>query len=216
LKLKRLEFANSIRPFVCPIRRFGRKAVLLPSFLTLGLLYLLLTVAAPGIQLGLVITAIGFFFYTLLTVTNAAVLDIAGSSSHASSYGLTMLVTQFLVVPMPIVAGFVVGSYGIVAVFLLSAAFQFLAALVVMPLKMYQRVAIMPRNCICGEEPARPGPAGGRTLCTKGRAGASLGWQCPTTGLTPCTLRRALQVARRKTCVYNSYPLPSTHKAWSH
>jgi MFS family permease len=46
--------------------RYGRKAVLLPSFLTRGFLYLLLTVAAPGIQLGLVITAIGIFFYTLL------------------------------------------------------------------------------------------------------------------------------------------------------
>lgn len=118
--------------------RFGRKAVLLPSFLTLGVLYLLLTVAAPGIQLGIVITAIGLFFYTLLNVTNAAILDVAGARIHASSYGLTLLVTQFFVVPTPIVAGFIVGTYGILSAFLLSAAFQLLAALVVTPLKMYQ------------------------------------------------------------------------------
>ena len=118
--------------------RFGRKAVLLPSFLTLGVLYLLLAAAQTSLQLGLVITAIGVFFYTLLNVTNATVLDMAGSSSHASSYGLTLLVTQFFVVPIPIVAGFVVATYGIVSVFFLSAAFQLLAALAVMPLRLYR------------------------------------------------------------------------------
>ncbi|MEE9569278.1 MAG: MFS transporter [Candidatus Binatia bacterium] len=118
--------------------RFGRKAVLLPSFLTLGVLYLLLAVVHPGIQLGLVILAIGVFFYTLLNVTNAAVLDMAGSRIHASSYGLTLFVTQFFVVPTPLVAGLVVNTYGIVTVFFLSASFQFLAALVVMPLKLYR------------------------------------------------------------------------------
>jgi MFS family permease len=118
--------------------RFGRKAVLLPSFPTLGVLYLLLAVAHPGIQLGLVITAIGVFFYTLLNVTGAAVLDLAGSRSHASSYGLTLLVTQFFIIPTPIVAGFVVDKYGIISIFFLSAAFQLLAGLAVMPLKLYR------------------------------------------------------------------------------
>ena len=74
--------------------RFGRKAVLLPSFITLGLLFLLLAVAAAGIQLGLVITVIGVFFYTLMNITNAAVMDVAGSKIQASSYGLTSLLTQ--------------------------------------------------------------------------------------------------------------------------
>ncbi len=118
--------------------RFGRKAVLLPSFLTLGVLYLLLAAAQPGIQLGIVITAIGLFFYTLLNVTGAAVLDLADSRSHASSYGLTILVTQIFIIPTPIVAGFVVDRYGILSIFFLSAAFQLLAGLVVMPLKLYR------------------------------------------------------------------------------
>ena len=118
--------------------RFGRKAVLLPSFLTLGVLYLLLAAAQPGIQLGIVITAIGLFFYTLLNVTGAAVLDLAGSRSHASSYGLTILVTQIFIIPTPIVAGYVVDRYGIISIFFLSAAFQLLAGLVVMPLKLYR------------------------------------------------------------------------------
>jgi len=118
--------------------RFGRKAVLLPSLPTLGVLYLLLAVAHPGIQLGLVITLIGVFFYTLLNVTGAAVLDLAGSRSHASSYGLTILVTQLFIIPTPIVAGYVVARYGIIFIFYLSAAFQLLAALAVMPLRLYR------------------------------------------------------------------------------
>lgn len=118
--------------------RFGRKAVLLPSFLTLGVLYLLLAAAQPGIQLGIVITAIGLFFYTLLNVTGAAVLDLAGSRSHASSYGITILVTQVFIIPTPIVAGYVVDRYGIISIFYLSAAFQLLAGVAVMPLRLYR------------------------------------------------------------------------------
>ncbi|MFQ6027283.1 MAG: MFS transporter [Dehalococcoidia bacterium] len=118
--------------------RFGRKVVLLPSFLTLGLLYLLLGVAAPGIQLGLVITAIGLFFYTLMNIANVAVMDVAGSKIQASSYGLTSLVTQILVLPTPIVAGFLIGVYGIGSAFLLAGGLVLLAGLVVAPLRLYR------------------------------------------------------------------------------
>jgi MFS family permease len=120
--------------------QFGRKTVLLPSYLTLGALYLLITVAAPGIQLGLVVTAIGAFFYTLLNVSNAAVMDVARASSHGSSYGLAILVTQPFVLSAPMVAGFIVDTYGIIFAFLLSALFQLLAALVVAPLRLYRGV----------------------------------------------------------------------------
>lgn len=118
--------------------RFGRKAVLLPSFITLGVLFLLLVVAAPGIQLGLVVTAIGFFFYTLMNITNAAVMDVAGSKIQASSYGLTSVVTQLVVLPTPIVAGLLIGVYGISSAFLLAGTFLFLAGLVVAPLRLYR------------------------------------------------------------------------------
>jgi len=118
--------------------RFGRKAVLLPSFITLGLLFLLLAVAAAGIQLGLVITVIGVFFYTLMNITNAAVMDVAGSKIQATSYGLTSVLTQLFVFPTPILAGYLIGSYGIHSAFFLAGAFLLLAGLVISPLKLYR------------------------------------------------------------------------------
>jgi predicted MFS family arabinose efflux permease len=42
--------------------RLGRKAVLFPSFMVLGILFALLTVVAPGIPLAFVVGAIGRFF----------------------------------------------------------------------------------------------------------------------------------------------------------
>lgn len=117
--------------------RLGRKAVLLPSYITLGVLFLLLGVAAPGIQLGLVVGAIGLFFYALININNAAVMDVAGSKIQASSYGLTSLLTQIVVFPAPMVAGYLVQGYGIRSSFLLAGAFVILGALVLVPLRLY-------------------------------------------------------------------------------
>lgn len=120
--------------------RFGRKAVLFPSFITLGLLFVLLGVAAPGIELGLVISASGLFFYTIMNITNAAVMDVAGSKIQASSYGLASLVTQLVVFPTPMVAGILVGEYGIGSAFLLAGGFVILAGFAVAPLRLYRGV----------------------------------------------------------------------------
>ena len=118
--------------------RFGRKAVLLPSFMAMGVLFMLLTVAAAGIQLGMVITAIGLFFYTLMNVANATVMDVAGSKIQASSYGLTSVLSQLFVMPTPILAGMLISVYGIHSAFLLAGTFLFLAGLMVSPLKLYR------------------------------------------------------------------------------
>jgi MFS family permease len=118
--------------------RFGRKVVLVPSFVTLGLLFGLLGMVAPGVPLGLVVAAIGLFFYTLTNVTVASVMDVAGSKIQASSYGITSVVTQVVVFPTPMLAGLLIGGYGIRSAFLLSAVFLFLAALVVAPLNLYR------------------------------------------------------------------------------
>jgi FSR family fosmidomycin resistance protein-like MFS transporter len=116
--------------------RFGRKTVLFPSMIMLGLLYLLLWFAAPGLQLGLIVATIGAFFFTLGTITTAVVMDIAGSKIQASSFALASSLTQVLALPAPILAGFLIGSYGIGSVFLMSAASQLLAALLLVPLTL--------------------------------------------------------------------------------
>lgn len=118
--------------------RFGRKAVLFPSFLLLGLLFVFLAAVAPGVPLGLVISAIGLFFYTLINITNAAVMDVAGSKIQASSFGLSSLATQVVVFPAPMVAGWLIGDYGIHSTFLMSGAFVILGGFVLLPLRLYR------------------------------------------------------------------------------
>ena len=117
--------------------RFGRKAVLLPSCLMLGLFFTLLAVVPPGVPLGLVIIAIGIFFYTLFNILNAAVMDVAGAGIQASTYGLTSLITQLAVIPAPVITGYLIGPLGIKFAFVLAGIFLFIGALVIAPLKLY-------------------------------------------------------------------------------
>jgi MFS family permease len=118
--------------------RFGRKAVLFPSFVTLGLLFALLAVAAPGIPLGLVVGAIGLFFYTLLNITVAATMDVAGSELQATTYGLSSLLMQITTSPTPMVAGWLIGIYGIHFSFSVAAGLTLVGALLLLPLKLFR------------------------------------------------------------------------------
>ncbi|MPZ75465.1 MAG: MFS transporter [Deltaproteobacteria bacterium] len=118
--------------------RFGRKTVLLPSCLLLGLFFALLAFVPPGIPLGLVIIAIGLFFYTLYNIFNAAVMDVAGSNVQASTYGLMTLITQLVVIPTPMITGYLIGDWGIKFAFILAGAFLVIAGLVIAPLRLYR------------------------------------------------------------------------------
>jgi MFS family permease len=118
--------------------RFGRKAVLLPSCLLLGIFFALIAVAPPGIPLGLVIVAIGLFFYTLFNIFNAAVMDVAGSNVQATAYGLTSLLTQLIVIPSPMITGYLIGDLGIKFAFVLAGVFLVIAAVILAPLRLYR------------------------------------------------------------------------------
>jgi MFS family permease len=118
--------------------RFGRKAVLVPSCLLLGLFFTLLAVVPPGIPLALVIIAIGLFFYTLFNIMNAAVMDVAGAAVQASTYGLMTLITQLVVIPTPMITGYLIGEFGIKFSFVLAGVFLIIAGLVLAPLKLYR------------------------------------------------------------------------------
>jgi MFS family permease len=118
--------------------RVGRKAVLFPSFMVLGTLFASLTVVTPGIPLAFVVGAIGLFFYTLLNVTFAAAMDVAGSRLQATSYGLSSLLMQLATSPMPIVAGWLIGSYGMGSAFFLAGGLTILGGLLLLPLKLYR------------------------------------------------------------------------------
>ena len=111
--------------------KFGRKVVLMPSLVLFGLLYGALSVADPGIQFILVIGALGLFFYALQTLTMATVMDVAGEHVQASSMGITTIFTQLLVLPSPLLAGYLAEQFGIKSVFLYAALLTLLAALLV-------------------------------------------------------------------------------------
>ncbi|MCL0099297.1 MFS transporter, partial [Dehalococcoidia bacterium] len=57
--------------------RVGRKTVLLPSFVTMGFLYMGIVMASAGLLLGLVIGVLGMFFYPILNITQTAIMDVA-------------------------------------------------------------------------------------------------------------------------------------------
>jgi FSR family fosmidomycin resistance protein-like MFS transporter len=118
--------------------RFGRKAVLVPSCLLLGLFFALLAIVPAGIALALVIIAIGLFFYTLFNIMNAAVMDVAGSNVQASTYGLTTLITQLVVIPTPMITGYLIGQWGIKFSFVLAGVFLIIAGLILAPLRLYR------------------------------------------------------------------------------
>jgi MFS family permease len=117
--------------------RFGRKAVLVPSFLMLGVLYTMIGFVAPGFPLGLVVTLIGLFFYTLTNVTAAAVTDVAGLKFQATSLGLSFLTNNLFTLPGPIIAGYMIGICGIASVFVFAGGLLLVGAVVIAPLKLY-------------------------------------------------------------------------------
>jgi predicted MFS family arabinose efflux permease len=124
--------------------RVGRKAVLVPSFLLLSAFYLLLGRVAPGWPLGLLVLAIGMFFYTLVNITSAAVLDVAGPRMQASATGLSTALTQLIVLPSPVLAGWLVQRFGYFAAFFLAAGFMAVGVVVLLPVRLYRGAARLP------------------------------------------------------------------------
>ena len=118
--------------------RMGRKAVLLPSFLMLAVLYALIPLVRPGVPLGIVVTLISLFFYTLSNITAAAVVDVAGSRIQATSLGIMFLSNSLFTLPGPVIAGYLVGLYGMASVFYLSGGFLLAAAAAIIPLRLYR------------------------------------------------------------------------------
>ncbi len=118
--------------------RLGRKAVLLPAFLMLAVLYTLIPLVRPGVPLGIVVTLISLFFYTLSNITAAAVVDVAGSRIQATSLGITFLSNSLFTLPGPVIAGYLVGLYGMGSVFYLSGGFLLAAAVAIVPLRLYR------------------------------------------------------------------------------
>ena len=121
--------------------RFSRKTVLLPSFATMGILYLLLPMPGGGFLLALIIAAMGMFFYGTGNIATAAVLDVASEQVQGTTQSFMTLFQQVVTLPAPIVAGFVVSHYGYATVFYYSSALLFSAAVVWAFIRIPKRAA---------------------------------------------------------------------------
>ena len=78
------------------------------------------------------------FFYTLVNITTAAILDVAGARMQASATGLSTALTQLIVLPSPVLAGWLVQRFGYGAAFILAAAFMAVGVLVMLPVRLYR------------------------------------------------------------------------------
>jgi len=121
--------------------RFSRKMVLLPSFATMGILYLLLPMPDGGVLLALIIAAMGMFFYGTGNIATAAVLDVASDQVQGTTQSFMTLFQQVVTLPAPIVAGFIVSQYGYTTMFYYSSVLLFSAAAVWTFIRIPKRTA---------------------------------------------------------------------------
>ena len=110
--------------------RFSRKTVLLPSFATMGLLYLLLPTPDGGFLLALIIGTMGLFFYGTGNIATAAVLDVASEHVQGTTQSFMTLFQQVVTLPAPMLAGYIVSQFGYSTVFYYSSVLLFSAATV--------------------------------------------------------------------------------------
>ena len=108
--------------------RFSRKTVLLPSFATMGLLYLLLPMPDGGFLLALIIGTLGLFFYGTGNIATAAVLDVASEHVQGTTQSFMTLFQQVVTLPAPMLAGYIVSQFGYSTVFYYSSVLLFSAA----------------------------------------------------------------------------------------
>jgi len=126
--------------------RFGRKAILFPSFALMGLLFLAIGFAHRGVELGLVVGALGLFFYAITNITQTAVMDVAAEGVQASTMGVTGLFSQPFTLGAPVLAGYLVTEFGIRSAFWFAAAAALLGAAILLPVRFRRPSQVLKRG----------------------------------------------------------------------
>ena len=120
--------------------RMGRKAILVPSFACMGLLYVAIVVAPAGVLLGLVVGALGMFFYAILNITQTAIMDVAPEQVQASTMGFMSLFSQPFTLGSPVLAGYLVTEFGISSAFWFAGAAAFMASAILVPIRFRRTI----------------------------------------------------------------------------
>ena len=119
--------------------KFVRKVVLLPAYATLGLLYFLVPVTGNAFELGLVVEAMGMFFYGSSNIDTVAVMDLSSSAMHGSTMSVQSIFRHIFTLPSPIIAGVFVTWKGIDAAFFYAGVLLLLGSLVIAAIKFPRR-----------------------------------------------------------------------------
>ena len=115
--------------------KFGRKVVLFPAYSALGLLYFLVPATSNSFELGLVVGAMGMFFYGTSNIATAAVMDLSSSAIQGSTMSVQSVFRHIFTLPSPIIAGVLVTWKGIDAAFIYAGVLLLLGALVIAAIK---------------------------------------------------------------------------------
>lgn len=109
--------------------RFGRKIVLVPCTLVMGVLIMSLKFAEPGPQLFIVVLAMGAFLYSLHTIYIAGAMDVAQGQAQSTVVSL-IYGASFIGAFSPWVAGWVADQWGNSSSFIYGGALVILGALI--------------------------------------------------------------------------------------
>ena len=109
--------------------RFGRKIVLVPCTLVMGLLIISLKFAEPGPQLVIAVLAMGAFLYSLHTIYIAGAMDVAQGQAQSTVVSL-IYGASFIGAFSPWVAGWVADQWGNSSSFIYGGVLVILGALI--------------------------------------------------------------------------------------
>jgi MFS family permease len=127
--------------------RFGRKIVMVPSLVMMGIFEIILVWAGAGVGLALVAACIGLFIYAIGAVIQAAAMDVAPEEAGATTIALMFGTQALFTIPAPTIAGWLSETYGTPSVFLFSGGLVLLSSVIVMFLPIDRK---MPAEAING------------------------------------------------------------------
>ena len=119
--------------------RFNRKSILLPGLGLSAILSALVLHSGTGFSLTILIGGIGLFSYALHQIIQAAVLDEVATGTEASAIGILFGLNSVLGAFSPLLASWIVDSYGLGYVFYYQAILTIGAfiLLLIIPIKRF-------------------------------------------------------------------------------
>jgi MFS transporter, FSR family, fosmidomycin resistance protein len=112
--------------------RFGRKVVMIPSLILMGVFEIMLVWAGAGVGLTLVAATIGLFIYAIGAVIQAAAMDVVPEEAGATTIALLFGTQALFTIPSPTIAGWLSESYGTPSVFIFSGVLVLISAVIMM------------------------------------------------------------------------------------